>query len=112
MTYQTPTHDERAEPHQEHITRAIARLSTLGVQVKLQPEGHYMLYMLHTTSADVGIEIGYLIAQLAHPQYVLGAVAFSNTPDEPFIPLDQRVADYRESYPAYVKYGIYPANRG
>jgi hypothetical protein len=91
--------------HEEtRIKLALARLAELGVEVTIEAR-FYRLLIPHELLSPLYIEIGYLMAQLAgsFPQ------AYAPLTDVPSLVLPDRSQpqiEFRESYPAYLKYFI------
>ena len=90
-----------------HIAQTIERLTKLGVLFVDQENGVYILKVPVDTSRSIAIEIGFLFAQLAHPEVEFAPSYFASLSTDTF-PTGKVVADYRESHPGYDKYGVYP----
>lgn len=101
-----PFYQTADDPSEENrVELAIARLTELGVQVRVEPQG-YLLYVPQGRSGRGMIEIGYLMAQLVREPFPRSYAPLSGEislvlPDRP-----QPVAEYRESYPGYDKYFV------
>lgn len=86
---------------------AIARLKELGVEVKQLNDDYDLLLIPHELDPTEYIEIGYLMAQLAtegtFPEHYQ---PLSSVPSKVAAQALDPSAEFRDSAPAYMKFGV------
>jgi HEAT repeat protein len=103
---------EEADDMQEEtrIKLALARLEELGVEVASEPD-FYRLLIPHEFLSPRYIEIGYLMAQLAGGSFPQNYAPLTDVPSLVVPDRPRPQVEFRESYPAYLKYFIYRRRR-